>query len=81
MAEEIKDYTASYMSIAESAPKYYEFHQGWILTNTPALPRADYEERMTKSVITPELVQILRYIYRYFQNCWSNLAVTVHLGN
>lgn len=65
MAEEIKDYTASYMSIAESAPRYYEFNQGWILTNTPALPRADYEERMTKSVVTPELVQILRYIYRY----------------
>ncbi len=65
MAEEIKDVTSQYMSIAETALNVFEFKQGWILTNTPALPRADYEERMTKSIITPELIQILRYIYRY----------------
>lgn len=65
MAEENKDVTAQYMSIAETAPSTYAFMQGSILTNVPSLPRADYEERMTKSNLTPELVQILRYIYRY----------------
>ncbi len=56
--------TKKYMSIADTAPNTYEFIQGTILTSSPVQPKDFYSEAMTKSEINPELIQILRYLYR-----------------